>query len=548
MPSWPMEMPSETEIVPNSSGKPPAARTPSLARLASRSSERLQGVISFQDDATPICGLVEVVVAHADGAQHGAGGGLRRPRRSPRSCAASRRAVALPCGSAPSTVVTVARCVGRCTGAAETVSILVPATTTIDSERRVTAATRRELAEFLALAPPSARSRAPSGCPPGGARRTPGLRREEVALLSGVSHTWYTWLEQGRDIRPSRQVVDALARTLRLSPAEHEYVLRLTGHGGPPPGGPGRGCRPRAAAAGRARPLPRLRDHRRLDDRRLEPGLRALLPRGRDRAGRPTATCCGWSSPTRRSGSCSGDWATDSRRFLTQFRAEVGPRLADPEVVDLVARLEAASPHFRAGWASHDVDRFSSGERRFEHPEVGSAAARAPPADPGRRPGRCSWSSTPPRRQRHRRPALADRLAGPPTRLGASADVAAPARLRMNRTALLPVACSRCARAAGLRRALDARRVPAPAGARAWVLRGRRRHRRRGVTARSLIGEPPGAVDRARRHPGGPPRRPVAGDHRRHRGAPAGHAGPRPPAARRRCPAAGSTSRRPRPQ
>ena len=59
MPSWPMEMPSETEIVPNSSGKPPAARTPSLARLASRSSERLQGVISFQDDATPICGLAK---------------------------------------------------------------------------------------------------------------------------------------------------------------------------------------------------------------------------------------------------------------------------------------------------------------------------------------------------------------------------------------------------------------------------------------------------------------------------------------------------------
>ena len=59
MPSCPMEMPSETEIVPNSSGKPPAARTPSLARLASRSRERLHGVISFQDDATPICGLAK---------------------------------------------------------------------------------------------------------------------------------------------------------------------------------------------------------------------------------------------------------------------------------------------------------------------------------------------------------------------------------------------------------------------------------------------------------------------------------------------------------
>src|SRR3954463_7122220 len=57
MPLWPIEMPSETEIVPNSSGKPSAPRTPILAFLARRSRDRLQGVISFHDDATPICGL-----------------------------------------------------------------------------------------------------------------------------------------------------------------------------------------------------------------------------------------------------------------------------------------------------------------------------------------------------------------------------------------------------------------------------------------------------------------------------------------------------------
>ena len=65
-------------------------------------------------------------------------------------------------------------------------------------------------------------------------------------------------------------------------------------------------------------------------------------------------------------------WPTDSRRFLTQFRAEVGSRAHDPAVVDLVTRLQGASEHFRAGWASHDVDSFSSSERRFEHPRVGS--------------------------------------------------------------------------------------------------------------------------------------------------------------------------------
>ena len=67
-----------------------------------------------------------------------------------------------------------------------------------------------------------------------------------------------------------------------------------------------------------------------------------------------------------------GDWTTDSRRFLTQFRAEAGARLHDADVVDLLTRLQQASEHFRAGWASHDVDSFSSSERRFEHPAVGT--------------------------------------------------------------------------------------------------------------------------------------------------------------------------------
>ncbi len=59
IPSWPIEMPSETEIVPNSSGYPPPAWTPSLTTLARRSSDRLHGVISFQDEATPICGFTQ---------------------------------------------------------------------------------------------------------------------------------------------------------------------------------------------------------------------------------------------------------------------------------------------------------------------------------------------------------------------------------------------------------------------------------------------------------------------------------------------------------
>ena len=76
MPSWPIEMPSDTEMVPNSSGKPPAACTPSLTALASRSSDRLHGVISFHDEPTPICGLAKSSSPMPYRAEHAAGGGL----------------------------------------------------------------------------------------------------------------------------------------------------------------------------------------------------------------------------------------------------------------------------------------------------------------------------------------------------------------------------------------------------------------------------------------------------------------------------------------
>jgi transcriptional regulator with XRE-family HTH domain len=245
---------------------------------------------------------------------------------------------------------------------------------------------RRELAEFL-------RSRRrqvdphQAGLSSGGARRTPGLRREEVALLSGVSHTWYTWLEQGRDIRPSRQVVEALARTLRMSPAEREYVLRLAGHGG---------TAPETAAQGMPAHVQRLVDALGSSPayvitaswsivgwnaayERLYPGVAAVPAADRN------LLWLVFTDPAVRA--LLGDWTTDSRRFLTQFRAEVGPRLADPDVVDLVARLEAASPHFRAGWASHDVDRFSSGERRFEHPGAGTLLLEHHQLTPADAPG-----------------------------------------------------------------------------------------------------------------------------------------------------------------
>ena len=250
----------------------------------------------------------------------------------------------------------------------------------------MTATARRELAEFLGSRRRQLDPRT-LGLPAGGNRRTPGLRREEVALLAGVSHTWYTWLEQGRDIRPSRSVIDAVARTLTLSPAEHEYVLQLSGHGGAPPGGaadamPGHvqrlldalGTSPAYAITASWSIVGWNRAYE-----RLYPGVAAVPAADRN------LLWLVFTDPDVRE--LLGDWTTDSRRFLTQFRAEVGPRLADRQVVDLVDRLQAASAHFREGWASHDVDRFSSGERLFRHPVVGGLALEHHQLTPADAPG-----------------------------------------------------------------------------------------------------------------------------------------------------------------
>src|SRR5690349_1508165 len=92
---------------------------------------------------------------------------------------------------------------------------------------------RRDLSEFLR----NRRSRLSPlevGLAPGARRRTPGLRREEVAQLAGIGVTWYTWLEQGREIRVSAHFLENLARALRLSAAEREHLFALAQHRPPP--------------------------------------------------------------------------------------------------------------------------------------------------------------------------------------------------------------------------------------------------------------------------------------------------------------------------
>jgi transcriptional regulator with XRE-family HTH domain len=230
---------------------------------------------------------------------------------------------------------------------------------------------RLALGEFLRVRREGA-PRADLGLPPVPRMRTSGLRREEVAVLSGVSVTWYTRLEQGRDINPSKQVLDAVTRALRLSPAEHDYVLTLggyaadlagTGSAGPPPphiqrfldalaGYPAFAIGPtwNIAAWNTAYTAlyPSIETTPPADRNLLwlvfmDPAIRELLP----------------------------DWHTDSRRFLAEFRAEAGPLAGEPAYTQLIGRLQAGSAHFTAEWQARSVERFASRERRFVHPKVG---------------------------------------------------------------------------------------------------------------------------------------------------------------------------------
>ncbi|MBV5246052.1 helix-turn-helix transcriptional regulator [Mycolicibacterium sp. PAM1] len=228
---------------------------------------------------------------------------------------------------------------------------------------------RLALGEFLRARREAIR-RADVGLPELPRARTGGLRREEVAVTAGVSVTWYTWLEQGRDINPSKQVLDAVADALRLSPAEHEYVLALGGYAvdaavsrGPLPphiqhfldaleGYPAFAITPDWGIAAwnttYAALYPNVERVPETDRNLLwlvftDPYIHELLP----------------------------NWDTDSRRFLAEFRADAGPRVGEPSYTALVSRLSSESPHFAAAWQATSIERFTSRERLFRHPAAG---------------------------------------------------------------------------------------------------------------------------------------------------------------------------------
>jgi transcriptional regulator with XRE-family HTH domain len=212
------------------------------------------------------------------------------------------------------------------------------------------------------------------GLPAGPRRRTPGLRREEVAVLAGLSPTWYTYLEQGRDIRPSPEVLESLARVLRLTEDERRY-LHLLANGQAPP------VQPMEVEGANATMAQLISSVSQLDypvysgnvygdvtawneatsvwytDFGLQPGhCRNMLwwlltdPQARERI---------------------VDWEDDTRDVVARFRAASAARSWDQRFTDLISRMHEASPQFRDWWSHHDVRDQHPRQRTLRVPGLG---------------------------------------------------------------------------------------------------------------------------------------------------------------------------------
>lgn len=231
---------------------------------------------------------------------------------------------------------------------------------------------RKELGEFLT----ALRQRGTPeefGFPAGARRRTQGLRREEVAQLAGISATWYTWIEQGREVNVSAEALDRLATALKLSKSERTYLFDMADR--------------RDAQA------------QLLETDTAPETLITMLQNIQIPAyimGR-TWDLLAWNQPA--SALFTGwldqelkdtrpnllrfvfqhtgakqfvvNWEMRARRLVAEFRADCRSRLEEAELKKLVLELAQASPDFDRFWKQHDVLERQGGQREFNHPKFG---------------------------------------------------------------------------------------------------------------------------------------------------------------------------------
>lgn len=216
------------------------------------------------------------------------------------------------------------------------------------------------------------------GLPVGKHRRTPGLRREELAVVAGVGTTWYTWLEQGRDITVSASVLESLSRVLCLDADERAYLFILAREQLPATPFP---------ATETVDPALQLI----LDSMRVYPAY-VVCPRWDIMAWNwaacqvfadfntmsPQERILPWFLFTdRRSRTQLVDWEAEAQRTLALFRASTQRYIGEAWLTNLVTELKQVSPEFREWWPRQDVQGASTGQTRLNHPLVGMLTMKA---------------------------------------------------------------------------------------------------------------------------------------------------------------------------
>jgi len=227
---------------------------------------------------------------------------------------------------------------------------------------------RRELGDFLRarrgrLTPDAV------GLPGRRRRRTPGLRREEVAELAGIGVDWYVRLEQGRAVTPSVSTIDALARALRLTELEHQHLRALAGGGGRP------AFQPETAPPALLRvlaslPQPAYVTGRRRDLVAWNAAAADVLLFDQLAEGDRNILVSMLTNPLSRALFGPG-WAEEAQRMVAQFRATHDLWAGDPAFAALLKRLREGCPEFDGWWERHDVRRPASGRKVLHHPARG---------------------------------------------------------------------------------------------------------------------------------------------------------------------------------
>lgn len=210
-------------------------------------------------------------------------------------------------------------------------------------------------------------------------RRTPGLRREEVAQMADVGVTWYTWLEQGREIKASNKTLTAIASALQCNEAETRHLFSLAGHQYPVQAA-ARVCA-KVSAHGQItldalHPLPAVIQSARFDiigynqawQKLVNLDLQAIPPEDRN------CILLAFTSQAWRDSML--DWETVMPNMVARFRAQMGDNLEDPHWKSMVDRLLACSDEFRNIWERYEIRAIENQVKRFFHPEVGALTLR----------------------------------------------------------------------------------------------------------------------------------------------------------------------------